>query len=1081
MAKHYYPVTGKHGHSLAKTLCVFAALSMSAPLLAAPSEGQVGVRSQSVTVSDLDQADKQASKVIGVVIDTKTGDPIIGANVLVKGAGARRGVATDLDGKFEIKASPSDVLVISSIGYTTKQIKVGKQKLITVSLAEDSKMLGDVVVTAFGTGQKKETVTGAIQTVRPGDLKVPAANLTTAFAGRLAGVVAYQRSGEPGSNGANFFIRGVSSFSGANNPLIILDGVEVSQGDLNALDPDVIDSFSVLKDASATALYGARGANGVLIIKTKGGADLDRPVIGVRLESYMNTPIDVPKTTDAITFMNLYNEAVEQSRSGAQPYTKDKIEGTMKGLNPYVYPNVDWYNELFKNHTFNQKANINIRGGGRKITYFMNVNAVHETGMLKGRSKDFYSFDNNIDMMRYAFQNNIDFKMTESSKVSLNLNVQLHDFHGPITSNRDGGTNNLFGAIMQVNPVDFPIMYPKGDDEWLHWGGIEIGSTPIGNPMAIATAGYKDTFHSTVVANLNFEQKLDFLTKGLKFKGLFSFKNWSSTTHFRYQGYNKYSLSGYKRLDDGTYELTQAALGTPAKHNLGALSSTAGDRNYYVEGVLSYDRQFGKHSVGGLLVYNQSEYNNNVPGDNNLIATLPKRRMGMALRANYDYDHRYLLELNAGYTGSENFASGHRWGFFPSVSLGWNISREKFWEPLKKVVSNLKLRGSYGLVGNDQIGGNRFIYLEEVALNHGDAPSYKTGYGSATQSHKGVIYPRLRNEDITWEVGYKTNLGIDLQLFKSLNLTAEVFYDIRSNIFQQRNTIPSFLGVSGNGADNTKIYGNFGKVENKGLDISAEYNKQVNRDLTVQVKGTFTFVRNKILEYDEAPGKRPALLEVGKPLNKIWGLVADGLYIDEADVKNNPESTFGKFSKAAGDIKYVDQPDEKGEYDGRIQGDDVVMLGHPTVPEIIYGFTPSIRWKNFDFSFHLQGQSNVSLMMSGFAPFGDQERRQVLQWIADDHWSKDNQNIHARHPRLTQLDNQHNMKASSFWLRDASFLRLKTAEIGYTYKNARFYLSGTNLLRLSAFNLWDPEMGGGKGMSYPLQRTFNLGVSLVFK
>ena len=1061
------------GRCLKRTLCVGLLTTLVAPASLLANEAQ------SQEQLPLTQQDKsKRKKLIGSVIDGKTSEPIIGANVVVKGD-KTRGAATNMDGSFQLNVAPGETLIISYLGYKTKEMKVGKQAVMEVTLSEDASAIGEVVVTAFGTGQKKATVTGAIQTVRPGDLVVPAANLSTSFAGRLSGVIAYQRSGEPGSNGANFYIRGISTFSGSASPLIIVDGVEVSHGDLNTIDPDIIDSFSVLKDASATALYGARGANGVIIIQTKTGADLDKPVIGVRLESYMNTPIDIPKIADAPTFMRLFNEAVANEGTST-PYSEERIQGTIDRRNPYAFPNVDWYNELFKRQTFNQKANINIRGGGSKITYFMNVNAVHETGMLKGRSKDFYSFDNNIDLMRYAFQNNIDFKLSPKTKIALHLNVQLENFRGPITGGNSGGVGDHFGAVMQVNPVDFPILLPQGDDKWLHWGGIQYGSTPIGNPMAIATAGYKNQYSNTIIANLNLDQDLDFITKGLSFKGLFSFKNWSRTDIFRHQGYNKYEKTGYTVGEDGTYNITQAALGTPTKHTLGSMSNTHGDRKMYFQSSLSYNRNFGKHGVSGLLLFDLSEYNNSVIGNNNLIGSLPKRRVGLASRLTYDYDHRYLLELNAGYTGTENFAKGHRWGFFPSISAGWAISQEKFWQPLKKVVSNLKLRTSYGLVGKDDIGGNRFVYLEEVALNHGDAPSFKTGYGSSTQSRKGPIYPRLRNEALTWEIGRKFNLGVDLQLFNSLNITAEYFTEVRSNIFQQRNSIPSILGVAARNADNTKIFGNFAKVKNWGFDVAAEFNRRFGKDWTVQLKSTFTFTRNRILEYDEAPNKAPHRRNVGKHINAIWGLVADGLYIDAADIEASPKSQYGSFAKAPGDIKYVDQPGLNGELDGRINGEDYVVMGHPTVPEIIYGFTPSISYKNFDLSFHIQGQANVSLMMNGFAPFGDQERRNVLQWIADDHWSKNNQNPHAHHPRLTQRDNGHNMQASSFWLRNAAFLRLKTAEIGYSFKNARVYFSATNLFRISPFKLWDPEMGGGKGMGYPLQRTFNIGVSLKF-
>ena len=570
-------------------------------------------------------------KIIGVVTESATGDPIPGASVMIKGT--KTGTTTDVDGKFEVMATSSDVLVISFIGYSSKEIKVGNQKVLSVTLSDDAEQLDEVVVTAFGTGQKKETVTGSIQSVRPADLKVPTANLSTAFAGRLSGVISYQRSGEPGNNGADFFIRGVATMNSAT-PLIVLDGVEISKADLNALDPEVIESFSVLKDATASAMYGTRGANGVLIIKTKSGSDLEKPIIGVRVEAYVNTPIKRPKTVDGVTFMRMYNEAVTNQGTGDALYSDDKIYGTANNLNPYIYPNVDWYDEVFKNATFNQKANFNVRGGTSKITYFMNVNVNHETGMLKDRSSNFFSYKNNIDYMKYAFQNNVDFHMSKTSTLSLHLNVQLNNMHGPLTTSEGAGVDNIFGAIMGTNPVDFPVMYPQEDEKWYRWGSIVAGNYNPVNPVAVSSMGYKDTFESTVVANLDFDQKLDFITKGLSFKALISFKNWSYNSKYRLQGYNTYQLTDYTKNEDGTYNYTVNSIGDATNHTLDSFFGTDGDRRFYIQGYFNYDRAFGDHHVGGMLLYNQDEYNSNV--NSSLLNSLPKRRMGIAVRAAYD-------------------------------------------------------------------------------------------------------------------------------------------------------------------------------------------------------------------------------------------------------------------------------------------------------------------------------------------------------------------------------------------------------------------------------------------------------------
>ena len=1020
-----------------------------------------GIDASGIPVTDESTIVLQNRKVEGVVVD-ETGEPIIGVNVRIKG-NSTLGAITDYDGKFVINASEKDILILSYIGYKTQEVKVGNQKSLRIKMKEDSETLGEVVVTAFGTGQKKESIVGSIQTVRPNDLKVPSANLSNSFAGRLSGVIAYQRSGQPGSNGSDFYIRGISTLSGMTSPLIILDGVEVSSSDLDALDPEIIEGFSILKDATATAMYGTRGANGVMIVTTKSGADLEKPT-------------RVPSFVDGYRYMELYNEAVTNEGTGNILYTNEQIENTRNGVNPYIWPNVDWYGALFKDLAFNQKANFNIRGGTKKITYFMNVGANHETGMLKNEASKYFSYKNNIDLMKYTFQNNIDFHMSKTSTISLHLNVQLNDLTQPNTS-----VGDLYGAVMNSNPVDFPIAYPAdGVNNWIYWGAYAGGNDQGAvNPMASLTNGYTDIFESTVMANIDFEQKLDFLLKGLRFKALFSYKNYNKTTTSRSQGINRYTLTGYTQNADGTYNLNISPFGSsnPSKPVLSTTSSVSGDRRIYFQSYVDYMNKFGDHNVSGMLLWNIDQYDNNAPSG--LVASLPRRKMGFAGRLSYDYANRYMLEVNAGYNGSENFAKGHKWGFFPSVAVGWNVSQESFFEPLKDVVSSLKLRASYGLVGNDQLldssgGLIRFIYMSDITLQSDNA-GFTTG-DKQQVSLKGPVYTRYQNNDLTWEVGEKLNVGLDMQLFNSVNVTVDAFREIRRDIFQQRYSIPNYLGTA-----STAVYGNLAKVKNYGFDLSLDYGKQINKDLAIQFKGTFTFARNEILEYDEAPGVRPSLSNIGKKLNTIYGYVTDGLYIDQADIANSATSTLGNIAIAPGDIKYVDQPDRDGNYDGKITSDDRVAMGYPTVPEIVYGFGPSISYKNWDFSFFFQGVANTSLMMSGFAPFGTQYNRNVLSWISDDYWSPTNQNPNAAYPRLTKNDNNHNTQSSDYWLRNGAFLKLKNAEIGYTWKKVRFYVSGANLLTFSPFDLWDPEMGGGKGLSYPTQRTFNLGLQLSFK
>ena len=1006
------------------------------------------------------------NEVIGIVTDSKTGESIIGASVIIKGT--QQGITTDFDGKFTLPCSPSNTLVISYIGFVTREIKVGNQKMIPIELSEDAKALDEVVVTAFGTGQKKASMVGSVQTISPSELKVPSANLSNSFAGRLSGVVAVQRGGEPGADGSSFWIRGISTFGGSADPLIILDGVQVSSGDLNAIDPEVIAGFSILKDATATAMYGTRGANGVMIVTTKSGSALDKPIINFRIEGSVSRPTQIPEFVDGASFMELFNEAVGNVPAGKIPYAQDRIDGTRQGLNKYVYPNVDWYDEVFEDQAFNQNFNFNIRGGGKKVDYFSSISVNHETGMLKNRSADFFSYDNNIDVMRYAFQNNINAYLSESSKLSLRLNVQLRDMRGPKKS-----ANDLFSSVMNMNPVDLPVMYePDGIADYVKWGaspgsveGIDV------NPVAELATGYNDAFENTVIAALDFEQKLDFVTEGLKFKALASFKNYGKSVSSRSAGWNKFSMNQYELNEDGTYDYTLDRIGEEVSTALGTSSENTGDRRIYLQAMIDYSRTFGKHDVNAMFVYNQDEYVDNNPGTD-LLKALPKRKQGIAARAAYAYDSKYLAEVNVGYNGSENFAEGHRFGLFPSVAVGYNISQEDYFEPLSHIFSNLKMRVSYGLVGNDQIGKERFIYLSDVNLQ---GSGFTSGLNQDYEQ-KGPVYNRYMNNDITWEVGRKFDVGLDMQLFNAVNVTVDGFQEYRTNIFQEKGTIPTYLGMSG-----SKVYGNYAEVKNHGFDASVDYGRRFNKDFTLTFKGTFTFARNEIMKYEESVGNNTHLSYVGQSVNSYLGYVSDGLFIDYADIANNPTQLIGG-TMGPGDIKYVNMANNLGVYNDVIDQNDRQFMGDPKVPEIVYGFGPSFEYKNWDLSVFFQGVAKTSLMMSGFHPFGNvYYNRNVLSYVAEDRWSPTNQNIDAAYPRLTIEDSANNSSASSYWLRDGSFLKLKNAEIGYTLKGMRFYLSGSNLFTFSSFKHWDPEMGEGNGLKYPTQRVFNIGFQMTLK
>lgn len=1047
--------------------CVGIAMICGMPVTAFASDGHSQPKNLALQTTNQDHT------VTGVVLD-ESGQPVIGATIVSK-TNPKIMSTTDVNGQFSINVKNSDdVLVFTYIGCQKKEVPLKGKRVLSVEMKEDAKTLSDVVVTAFGATQKKETVVGSIQQVKPENLRVPGSNISNAFAGRLAGVIATQSSGQPGANGSNFYIRGISTISGATSPLIVMDGMEISQDDLNHLDPDVIESFSILKDASATAMYGTRGANGVLIITTKSGADLEKPKITFRVEGNITTPTSKPKFVDGADFMQLYNEAVRNEGTGSTLYTDEQIANTRDHVNKYVFPDVDWYNEIFKNASFNQKANMNIRGGTKKIVYFMNLNLSNETGMLKNRSKDFYSYNNNIDYLRLAFQNNIDFNMSKSSKISLHLYAGLDKMHGPAVGNNDISTtlNNIYSQVVNANPVLFPIMYEdQSNDGWTHWGYKQLANGGNTNPLAQLVNGYQDSFASTITANLNFDQKLDFITQGLAFHAMISFKNWSKSVNNRYMNFNRYTMQSYTKGEDGSYSYTAVPVGDPTQPVLSNNGSNAGDRRYYGQAYFDYNHTFGAHTVSGMLLWNINQYDNNM-FQTSVLASLPSRKMGFAARATYDYLHRYLIEFNAGYNGSEQFAKGHRWGFFPSVGLGYVLSEENFWKPLRNVVSNFKLRGTYGLVGNDQYGYERFIYQEVVSLTGNGY--YTTGIPGNQQSYTGPGWTRLGNDNVSWEVGHKLDLGFDLQLFNDLNVTFDWFRERRSNIFQQKLSIPNYLGTA-----NTKIYGNLAEVVNHGVDLAVSYNKVINKDFAIQFQGTFTYNDNKVTVYDEAPGKREAMMTKGKNVSTVWGYVDDGLFIDYADIANSPKSTLGNIAIAPGDVKYVDQPDADGNYDGKITSDDRVPLG-VTTPKIIYGFGPSITFKKWDFSFFFQGRGNVALILSDIQPFGTNTRRGVLDFVAQDRWNPDNQDPRAKYPRLTETFNNNNTATSTYWLRNGRFLKLRNAEIGYSFKHCRVYCNGTNLLTFSPFKLWDPEMGGGNFTSkYPTQITVNVGCQIT--
>ncbi len=1002
--------------------------------------------------------------VAGTVISSADNQPIVGANIYVEGTNV--GTTTDAGGNYKLTVPASaKTVTVSFLGYDTKKISVRDIHLFKlITLADASNKLEDVVVVGFGV-QKKESLVGAVQSVKPSDLQTSSSNLSTSFSGKIAGVIAVQKSGEPGADGANFWIRGISTFGSGQSPLLILDGVEITNQMLNNIPPETIESFSVLKDATATALYGSRGANGVMIITTKNGRDSEKMTINLRAEFGASAPTRVPKVADGITYMETFNEA-RTTRGETPYYSNEKIMGTKLGLDPYVYPNVDWYDMLFKDCTFNQNFNFNMTGGAKKIDYFLNASVYNENGIM--RKPEASKFDTNINAQKYLFQANVSADATKTTRVSLKMNTQLHYRHAPIQS-----VSDLFAYAMTGMPCEFPATLPgEESDTFVRFGTNNAWNSGFfTNPYAQLCRGYGDQFRGHFTSALTVNQNLDFITKGLSATGMATFYNRVYSAVYRSFTPFMYQLTDYNIDEAGNYSYTSNSTNTGTTY-LGTTRGKDGYRELAFQAKIDYARTFGKHDVGATIVYMQKERNMNI-SDEQEYAALPYRQQGLAGRVTYGFDKRYLFEANFGYNGSENFAAGKRFGFFPSVAVGWVISNEPFWKGIKEQVNLFKLRASYGLVGNDVISkdyADRFPYLTTVDMGQG----YDVYIGNNFERKYGPILSVYGNPNATWEESRKLDIGVEIGLFDSLNIIFDWFKEKRSGIFMQRTSLPSTFGMSG-----ITPWANIGKVDNSGVDISVDYNKAFSKDLILSLRGTFTYAHNEIVEMDEPKYKWAYQYKAGHPINSIQCLIAEGLFRDEEEIASSPSQDIyaTTYPIRPGDVKYRDLNDDK-----IIDENDMCWTGNPTVPEIIYGFGFSLKYKGFDCSAFFQGQGKVSIIMYNYHPFATAATpgSGLMQWIADEHWSEDDPNPKALYPRLSPLWNNNNTKASTLYVRNGKMLRLKTAEIGYTYKKMRVYVSGTNLLTFAPFKYWDPEKGSGNGLGYPLQRTYNLGFQFNF-
>ena len=1018
----------------------------------------------------------------GKVID-ENNEALPGVTITV--VGSPQGVITDIDGNYSISVKQSDQLQFSFVGLETQVVPVNNQSIINVTLIEVADLLDEVTVVAFAQ-QKKENVVGSITSINPTELKVPSSNLTTALAGRVAGIISYQRSGEPGMDNAEFFIRGVTTFGYNVNPLILIDGIESSSTDLARLRTDDIANFSILKDATATSLYGSRAANGVILISTKEGKEGEAK-ISIRVENYLSMPTSDVELADPLTYMRMHNEAIlTRDPLGILPYTQQKIDNTASGLNRTMYPVTDWKQELIKDQTMNHSVNLNVSGGGRVARYFVSGGFSQNNGLLKVDKRN--NFNSNIDLKTYSVRSNVNVNLTKTTRLDVRVNGTFDEYNGPI----NGGTQ-VYRNVMRTNPVMFPP-YFEPDEEHAYVQHILFGNYDDGsgryylNPYAEMVKGYRSYSRSVMTAQFQLNQDLDRILDGLKFRAM---ANTSRNTYFdtdrAYQPF-WYQASSYNRLTD-TFRLSLLNEGGGEEY----LSYSPGSKDvvsdFYTESALSYEQEFNdKHAVNGLFVF--LAQHRNTGNATTLEASLPFRNVGLAGRAAYSYDSRYNVELNFGYNASERFHKSNRWGFFPSAGLAYTVSNEHFWEPLKDVVNTFRIKGTYGMSGNDAIGSARFLYLSNVNMSDaGRGASFGRDY---VYNRPGISISRYSDPEITWEISTKSNLGFEIGLLNEFVIQADIYKEVRSNILQNRASTPAEMGLS------AIPQANIGKAEGSGFDISVDYNKFFNNDFWMQGRANFTYAKSKYLIYEEYDYTTiaPWRSHVGYSIHQQWGYLAERLFVDDEEALKSPTQNFGEYS--GGDIKYRDINN-----DGQITALDLVPIGYPTVPEIVYGFGLSLGYKNMDFSAFFQGLARESFWINpnATAPFREftysgeslpgRPQNQLLKAYADSYWSEESQDIYALWPRLSVSNAGHgnNSQTSTWFMRDGSFLRLKQVEVGYTFSqqlmrrvyvdNCRIYLSGTNLLTWSKFDLWDIEMGGN-GLGYPIQKVFNIGLQLNF-
>lgn len=1005
----------------------------------------------------------QTKQVSGVVTDG-TGETVIGASVLEKGT--TNGTITDLDGKFILTVNENAVLQISYVGYTTQEVPVKGKTSFNITLKEDSEMLEEVVVVGYG-AQKKESVVGAISQVSNKELlQSPAANVSQAISGKIAGVITSQTSGAPGSDDTQIYIRGRATFAGDAQPLVLVDGVE---REFSQIAPDDIETISVLKDASATAVYGVRGANGVMLITTKRGKE-QKPEVSLTANWQIQSPTRTDTYLDSYQSVMLLEEALANDGLPSQYSASDiemfrrSVAGELTGVDAMLYPNVDWYDEVLNSTAPAQRYNVSVRGGTKRMRYYASAELYDQQGLVKDLSNDAYGNSSSPSFRRYAFRANMDFFLIKDLTVSVNFGTRFEERGGP-NSNESSSYSEIFYEMNHTPGWLFPVsaQVQNGEKtETIYGGTSQYQNNIVGR---LAEAGFYRATNTINETNFIADYKMDWLTPGLSVKGMLSFD---------YDSYNRklYSKSF------ATYQLTDTSNPSELKSwnrfnsdgELAGSQSHAADYKLYMEAQVNYARTFGKHDVTGMVLYNQNDHRVN--------DELARRYQGLVGRATYAYDDRYLAEVNFGYNGSENFMKGRRFGFFPAFSVGWRVSNESFMEKYSNWLNNLKIRASYGQVGNDIYSVNGVVqrFLYEEAWNQ-----IGNDYTFGTSGQTGIYEAQYPNYRVTWERAHKYNLGIEFGLFNGLlNGNVDVFYEKRNDILTTYQTRPEWVGVN-------MAAGNLGKTTNKGYEIELKHHNTIGKDFDYTVGFTFSHAKNEITSKDE-----PALMteyrkQEGHPIGQYYGLVCDG-FVTQADIDGGqlPTSTFGNVQ--VGDLKYRDMNN-----DGFIDERDETFIGYSDVPENMFALTLGANYKGWGFSIMFQGVNKVSRYydaeaMYAFVNGGKVKEHHLQRW--DPAQSEEYNLANAQYP-LLHYDSygDHNQRQNSFFLKNGAFVRLKNIELSYTLpkewikvvgmSNCRLYVNANNLVTWDHLDgLTDPESNGSN--RYPIMKTVNFGVNINF-